>query len=66
MNIDIVITGLVSLLIGLTAHIYDKPRTAREKKEVPLGLTEAHFKTSKWALIIGGLLIVIFGLFNEQ
>jgi hypothetical protein len=47
MNIEILITGLVSLLIGLTAHTFDKPRTAREKRDIPLGLSEAQFKASK-------------------
>jgi uncharacterized membrane protein HdeD (DUF308 family) len=66
MNIEILITGLVSLLIGLTAHTFDKPRTAREKRDIPLGLSEAQFKASKWGLIIVGVLLIIYGLFNEQ
>jgi hypothetical protein len=66
MNIEILITGLVSLLIGLTAHTFDNPRTAREKRDIPLGLSEAQFKASKWGLIIVGLLLTIYGLFNEQ
>jgi len=66
MNIDIIITGLVSLTIGLIAQLLDKPRSAREKRDIPLGLSEAQFKYSKWTLIIGGALAAIYGLFNAD
>ena len=65
MNVDIIITGLVALLVGLTAQLFDKPRTAREKKDIPLGYTEAHFKIAKWALLMGGVFFILYGLFNE-
>jgi hypothetical protein len=64
MNIDVIITGLVSLAIGLTAQLFDKARSAREKRDIPLGLSEAHFTSSKWILIIVGTLVIIYGLFN--
>jgi len=66
MSVDIIIIGLVSLLIGLTAQLLDRPRTAREKRDIPLGLSEAQFKTSKWGLLIVGMFLVIYGLFNES
>jgi hypothetical protein len=66
MNIDIIITGLVSLLIGLIAQLIDKPRTAREQRDIPLGLSEVEFKVSKWTLLIVGVFAIIYGLFNES
>jgi uncharacterized membrane protein YiaA len=66
MNVDIIITGLVSFLIGLTAQLFDRPRTAREKRDIPLGLTEAQFKVSKWGLLIGGVFFILYGLFNDS
>ena len=66
MNIDLIITGLVGLLIGLVAQVIDKPRSAREKRDVPLGLTESQFKASKWGLIVVGVFCIIYGLFIEN
>jgi uncharacterized membrane protein YiaA len=65
MNVDLIITGLVSFLIGLTAQLFDRPRTAREKKDIPMGYTESKFKASKWVLLIVGVFLIIYGLFNE-
>lgn len=66
MNIDLIITGLTALLIGLVAQVFDKPRSAREMRDVPLGLSESQFKASKWALIIGGSFLTISGLLTEN
>ncbi|MGE0772046.1 MAG: hypothetical protein AB7K37_10070 [Cyclobacteriaceae bacterium] len=66
MNIDVIIIGLISLLIGLVTYVIDKPRTAKEKRYVPLGLAESQFKASKWALLIGGTFMTLYGLFNQS
>ena len=65
MNIESIITGLFSLLAGLVAHVLEKPKSAREKRDIPLGLSEAKFKVAKWTLIVVGTFSIIYGLFNE-
>ncbi len=65
MNIELIITGLIALLIGLLGQVLDKPRSAREKRDVPLGLSESQFKVSKLTLIIVGIICILYGSFGE-
>jgi hypothetical protein len=66
MNIYNIIVGLVSLLIGLTCQLIDRPRTAQKKRDIPLGLTEAQFKVSKWTLLGVGVFMTLYGLFDNS
>jgi len=45
MNTEIVLTGLISLLIGLIGELLTKPQSAREKRDNPGGLTEPNSNT---------------------
>lgn len=64
MNTKLLLIGLVALLLGLIAQLFDKKRSAREKKEFSSGYTEAQFKYSKWTLIIVGSFMIIYGILN--
>gem|GEM_PF-4305651 len=65
MNINLIITGLISIVIALILYPF-KPRTLKEKRNKPyLSYTEAHVKYSSWGLLIIGIFSVIYGLFNE-
>lgn len=65
MNIELIITGLIALLIGLLGQVLDRPRSAREKRDVPLGLSESQFKVSKLTLIIVGIICILYGSLGE-
>ena len=66
MNISLIITGLLALLLGLIGLVLDKPRSAREKRDVPMDYTLAKSQWSSWSLLIIGIAMIIYGLFNTD
>ncbi|WP_420577985.1 hypothetical protein [Ekhidna sp.] len=63
MDLEHLLYGLIAFLIGLIAKISDKPRSWKEKKTRPLGLSEARFKGGYWALMLAGIVMILISVF---
>ncbi|MEP1070607.1 MAG: hypothetical protein ABJG99_17775 [Crocinitomicaceae bacterium] len=63
MDLDNILFGLIAFLTGLIAFLTDKPRSWREKKAGPIGLSDAQYKSGYWLILISGIGLILYGLF---
>ena len=63
MDLDNILYGLIAFLIGIIAFLTDKPRSWREKKAGPMGLSEAQYKSGYWMLMLAGIGLLLAGIF---
>ncbi len=65
MNIETILYGAIAFLLGLIPRVIESQKSWKDKKNQTWGLSEGQLWSSSWILLIGGLLMVIYGIFNE-
>jgi hypothetical protein len=66
MDIDVLITGLIGLLLGLVGLAIESNKSARENKERGWSYTRTKFVLATWTLILAGTILTIIGLFGNE
>lgn len=66
MNVDILITGLVGLLLGLIGLAIESNKSAKENKERGWNYTRTKFVLAIWTLVLAGAILTIIGLLGND
>jgi hypothetical protein len=66
MNFEIIIYGLIGLLGGLIGVTVESRKSLKGKRNEGWNYSRSKFVVSSWGLVIVGIALIIFGIFNIE
>jgi hypothetical protein len=66
MNFEIIIYGLIGLLGGLIGVTIESRKSLKDKRNEGWNYSRSKVVVSSWGLVIVGIALIIFGIFNIE